>query len=100
MSALAKIKHVSSFVRTVKTVNSPLWRASYCKKTHVNGAVRGRDQTARIVEVLILDVAKFRVEMANFDFGHGRKVAKFCFSSGEFCGESLRRNVHACFAHI
>ena len=40
MSALAKIKHVSSFVRTVQTVNSPLLRACYCMTIQVNGAVR------------------------------------------------------------
>ena len=32
--------------------------------------------------------------------GHGKKVAKFRFSIGEICGEFLRRNFRACFAHI
>ena len=45
--------------------------------------MRGGGQRDRVVKVLIVDMAKFWMETANFDFGHGGKVAKFCFSSDE-----------------
>ena len=42
MSALAKIKHVSSFVRTAKAANNPrLVLFCYCKIIQVNAVVRG-----------------------------------------------------------
>ena len=42
MSSLAKIKHVSNFFRTAKTVNNPrLVLSCYCKVVQVNAVVRG-----------------------------------------------------------
>ena len=53
----------------------------------------GRDQTDRVVEVLILDVAKFW-------FWSRQESGEILFFQWRNLWRNLRRNLRACFAHI